>query len=481
MADATVTADLNAIQAGNAPNISGDSYLYSFDTIRDVTYTLQWCGAQVAAAQVTAWKSYCSQTVFNIWNPTKAAWNGKPFPWSGWATNDPGDNYFYKFIGSTICWALYSNDATLLGFMQTDRWPLLFKSLASAPEGGSREGTGYGLSHKVLFELYGIWSASTGQNIQATNSHCVNSILYWTHATAPGGKFMAAIGDQSRVSNAPVYDYLRALIIEAVNLNPASAAAPAGRWWGLTNYKAMSDGFNFPFDLLDISGPAAPPAVTFYQAIGVGHYFARSDWTPAASFLNFVCGTYDQSHGHQNHGAFDLWGGGKWLVQTENCLSHSGIEQGTDWHNMLRFESGGKIIGQTIGKTAIASVTDDGTTLTANLTLSPMYPNSGISWTRKLTYARPGTLTVADVCAVPGGTVPYFQLQFPTLPTVAGNVITCGKLQVTVVTPGAAKITIDDWKVLSPTDIDASSGGFRVNISDPANGGQFQVTLQILP
>lgn len=475
--DATVTAAANSASQGTAPGIADDSYLYVFWGIRDVTFTMQWCAAQISNAQNTAWTSYCQQTVFNLWNCDKATWYGKPYPWSGWGTNFPGNNYYYSFIGATTCWALYRGDAQWLDLMKTDRWPLLFGYLAAIPEGGSREGTGYGTSHKNLFEVYGIWAASTGADIQSTNTHCLNSILYWVHATTPDGQFMAPIGDQARVSNAPIFDYNRVLIDEAVNMNSGSGNAPAGRWWGQTWFPAVTSGFTYMYDLLDVSGTATQPAAISYQAAGAGHYFARSDWTAQASFLDFICGAYSEYHGHQDHGAFDFWGNGSWLAVTENTLTHSGIQQTTDFHNMVRFENAGTIVEQTFGSTATASVTDDSTTLVANLDLTAMYPDTGISWTRRLTYGRPSMLTVSDVCTVPAGVIPYFQLQLPVAPTVTANGFTAGKLQATVQLPANPRITVDTWSALNS---DANSG-WRVNISDPSGGGQFTVTLQVLP
>jgi len=288
---------------------------------------------------------------------------------------------------------------------------------------------------------------------------------------------MAPIGDQARVSNAPVFDYNRWVINESVNLNPNSANAPSGRWWGQAFYPAMTNGFVFPYDLLDISGTSSQPTAILYKAVGAGHYFARSDWTAQGTFLDFTCGAYDQSHGHQNHGAFDFWGKGGWLAVTENTLTHSGIQQTPDFHNMLRFENAGALVKQTYNSTATASVTDDATTLVANLDLSAMYPGTGISWTRRLTYTRPNTLTVSDDCTVPAGVIPYFQLQLPVQPTVTANGFTAGKLQVTVSAPATPTITVDTWTALNS---DANSG-WRVNISDPAKAGQFTVTLQVLP
>src|SRR5204862_351127 len=85
------------------------------------------------------------------------------------------------------------------------------------------------------------------------------------------------------------------------------------------------------------------------------------------------------------------------------------------------FENAGAIVRQTYNMTASAKVTDDSTTLVANLDLTAMYPNTGISWTRKLTYSRHATLTVSDACTVPAGVIPYFQLQLPVQPTVTAE------------------------------------------------------------
>jgi hypothetical protein len=174
-----------------------------------------------------------------------------------------------------------------------------------------------------------------------------------------------------------------------------------------------------------------------------------------------------------------LWGDGAWLTQTENSLTKSGIEQGTDFQNMLRFVKAGTIIGQTYGATTTVSVSDDGTTLVAKLDMTAMYAGTGISWTRTLTYVRTTqTLTINDDYTVPAGVVPYFQLQLPVQPTLTASGFTAGHLQATVLTPGTPTITLDNWMTLSS---DANSG-WRVNISDPsgATTGQFTVKLQVV-
>lgn len=477
MADAAVLEAQSSAQGGDAPQIAFDSYLRAFGAIRDITYTWQWCDALISQPQKTDWRDYCAQAIYNIWNPNDAKWYGVPFTWSGWSINNPGNNYHYSFLGATTCWAAFSGDVTWLDYLKSDRWPKLADHMADLPEGGSREGTGYGLSHKDLFEVYGIWATSTGDDVQSKSTHCRNSISYWTHATTPNGKFFAPIGDQARVSKAPVYDYNRTLIDWAVSLNSSDPSAEAGRWWRQFCYPKMANESNVPYDLLNISGIATQPAETLYQAKSAGHYFARSDWTTDATFLDFTCGTYSESHGHSNHGAFDFWGAGGWLAVTENTLTNSGLNKTPEFHNMLRFEKAGTILRQTKWSSGVAVVSDDEATLVADLDLTPLYPDESFSWKRMLTYARPSNLTVADTCSVPAGIVPIFQLQLPVKPTLTATGFTAGKLKVTVQTPKHPKITSQNWKNLST---DAVSG-YRVNITDPAGTGNFVVKLQVLP
>ncbi len=61
--------------------------------------------------------------------------------------------------------------------------------------------------------------------------------------------------------------------------------------------------------------------------------------------MSFIAGRYDQSHAHQEQGAFSLYRG-RWLAVTENIWTHSGIQQGSETNNVLRFTRAGHNIGQ---------------------------------------------------------------------------------------------------------------------------------------
>ncbi len=64
--------------------------------------------------------AYAGQTVWNIWNYQNATWGGRPYPWTGWSTDNPGDNYYYSFLAATMYWAL-ANDASICSGTTTCR------------------------------------------------------------------------------------------------------------------------------------------------------------------------------------------------------------------------------------------------------------------------------------------------------------------------------------------------------------------------
>ena len=45
-------------------------------------------------------------------------WGGQSFPWSGWAIDDPANNYYYSFLQATMFWTLADDDASWMEFPQ---------------------------------------------------------------------------------------------------------------------------------------------------------------------------------------------------------------------------------------------------------------------------------------------------------------------------------------------------------------------------
>ncbi len=460
------------IAGGQRPAVSYDSYLEVGDMIGSLAFTYDACAGIMTPTQRERWAAYAEQAVWNVWNHADASWGGNPFPWTGWSTSDPGNNYYYSFLEATMAWALASNSTAWRSFLETEKLPPLVALFSTLDGGGSPEGTGYGTAHMRLFWLYRFWRDATGQDLAAASSHLDDSILYWVHATVPTNDRFAPIGDQSRSSQPELFDYQRRLVLEAraVSLDPGRRAIAAG-WLNRISVAQMSQGFNFRHDLLDAGSGDTLPATTFHHATGVGHLFARTDWTPDAWWLAFVAGPFEQSHAHEDQGSFTLFRR-DWLTVSENIWSHSGIQQGGEAHNVLRFEQDGSILRQRRGTISDMSATIDGAGLRIEADLTAAYGNDApiTAWQRTVRLDGNG-LDVQDHYVVDAGVVATFQLNLPVAPSVQGNRIVAGELEIEVLVPAAPAISVRHW----PT-VDADYlAGWRVDIA--GGSGEYHVRL----
>jgi hypothetical protein len=233
--DAEVMTAQSEIASGNAPDVSSDDYLDVGDDIGDLALVYDWCYDTLTSDQRTAWLSYANQAVTNVWNPDSATWGGSAASWDGWAIDDPDDNYYYSFLRATMMLGLAAHG----DYDGIDQWVTEFHDTKLVGElvpnfdmnlqgGGSREGTGYGVSLRDLFELYDVWAASTTEDIATMTPHTRASMLDFIHQVVPTLDRVAPTGDQSRDSTASFFDYHRMFLQELVHLFPTDPlAAPA--------------------------------------------------------------------------------------------------------------------------------------------------------------------------------------------------------------------------------------------------------------
>jgi hypothetical protein len=475
MVDAQVRDAEAAIAAGRAPPVADDSYLDVGPLLRDLSLAYDWCGELATPAQKSRWKIYADQAVANVWHPYVARWGGHWLPGNGWAIEDPGNNYFYSFLQATMYWALASNNATLQAYLTKDRLPLLTAYLSRLSGGGSREGTSYGASLRTLFGLYRLWRDATGEDLANANAHLTDTIRYWVHATLPTMDRFAPIGDQPRVSVPELYDYERQLVLEARTLTRDPAAASLASWWlHHISIRRMTHGFNSRHDLLPDGDAGTPPEALVYHATGVGQLFARTDWGKNAMWLDFTAGPYDQSHAHQAQGGFTLFAG-DWLAVTENIWSRSGIQQGTETNNVVRFERNGKPVPQVTPTTSTLALAGTGPRgeVHATADLTPAYGGNPAvrAWQRRIDF-QDRVLTVSDTFAVAPDTRAVFQLNVPARPRVSGNTVVAGKLKMTVLAPADADLAVVDW-----THVDSDyTAGWRIDVRGA--GDRFVVRLE---
>src|SRR6185503_9045595 len=190
--EAQVVAAEAKIAANQAPAVAGDSYLEIGDMIGDLALVYDWCFAQTSSSQRTRWLRYANQAVWNVWHHTQAKWGSATIPWSGWSVDDPSDNYYYSFLRATMLLGLASKgedpqaDAWITQFRETKVMGQLVPTFnADLVGGGSREGTGYGVAMRRLFELYDIWESTTTEKLAARTGHTRQSLLAMLHQVMP--------------------------------------------------------------------------------------------------------------------------------------------------------------------------------------------------------------------------------------------------------------------------------------------------------
>jgi hypothetical protein len=191
--------------------------------------------------------------------------------------------------------------------------------------------------------------------------------------------------------------------------------------------------------------------------------------------MSVVAGPYDESHAHQEQGAFNLYRR-SWLAVTSNIWSHSGIEQATDMHNIVRFVKNGANIGQSESTNAMTYTTEtDGVHIHADLTNAYSRSSTDVKrWTRDLTFGA-NTLRVQDTCDVGPGVEGVWQLHTPAKPVQQPDGwIVAGGLRFRAVTPAQPTITIAD---MSTVNSEVSAGHWRTELRSSA-GCAFTVDLE---
>ncbi|GMU66549.1 MAG: hypothetical protein AMXMBFR36_28230 [Acidobacteriota bacterium] len=465
-----------AIALGQAPPVAGDQYLESGPMIHDVALVRDWCDALLTPAQRQRWAAYAEQTVWNIWHHQQATWGGQPHPWPGWGTDDPGNNYYFSFLEATMYWALASENQVWLDLLEDEKLPPLVAYFGALPGGGTREGTGYGVAIMRVFELYRLWRDSTGVDLAAASPHLTNTIDYWIHATVPTFDRYAPVGDLARESYPWLYDYHRRLVLEARAMTLVPAARARAAWWlDRISIGEMTSGFNYRHDLLPATGTQQAPNVFFHHATGAGHLFARTDWGPQAVWASVVAGTFDQSHAHQDQGAFNLFRG-DFLAVTENVFSHSGIVQETEHHNLVRFVRGAATVPQRRETTSTMTAARVGGRIRIDADLSAAYlPADGVdAWSRRLWLDGNGLL-VLDQFTIDGDVEAVFQVNVPVEPVIANGIATAGNLRVVPILPEDATMSVVDWQAVDPSEY--TGGGFKIEIR--GTGDRFVVRLQL--
>jgi hypothetical protein len=470
-----VSAAESAVAGGAKPAVAGNSYLEIGEMVGDLALVYDWCFDQVSSAQRTRWLAYANQAIWNVWHPTEATWGGKAFPWTGWSVDNPSNNYYYSFLRATMLVGLAAKGES----PQADDWITQFRDAkiygqliptfeSDLDGGGSREGTGYGLAMRRLFELYDFWKATTGESLATKTTHTRASMHAFVHQIVPTLDRVAPTGDHARDATGAFFDYHRDYLQQLVTLFPHDpAAGPAKTLLGSASVKQMGSGFMLAYDFLYDADVAATPMSelpTAYHAPGIGQLYARSGWDTHATWVNLIAGPYTESHAHQDQGSIMIFKDG-WLAHDANVHSRSGLAQATTAHGLVRIDSGGQPVRQVASTTSelVALHAGPGWLHAAADVTAAYDGNAAVQLVqRELVYLQPDVAIVFDRVRTSSGTTQTWQLPAPVQPAISGNTATITAsghaLEVTRLAPTSA--TVSTHSFASESEF---SGGFRLD------------------
>lgn len=492
--DAFVASEEALIGSNQAPTVAHDSYLDVGGLVGNVAIVYDWCRAQTTAAQRTRWMNYANQAVWNVWNYNQAKWGSTTFAWTGWSVDNPSNNYYYSFLRATMLLGLatYGENSQAQAWLDKFRTEKIVNQLVPTftqdlTGGGSREGTGYGVAMKGLFDLYYWWEKSTSQRIADLTPHTLASLDKFMHDIVPTLDRIAPTGDHARDSTASLFDYHREYLEILSRLYPSDTMAGISRTLlAQSSVKSMSQGFeawvDFLYDQSDIAGQALSRLPTAHWGSGTGQFSMRSAWATDASYANLICGPYTESHAHHDQGSFVFFKG-NWLAFDENIDSHSGLAQYESPHNLVRIEQNSVIVPQTWNTSCTMAALADNTSYAYGLAnVTPMYTGSNGVVTkveREFLMLKPGTLVVLDRVGTTGANVKrIWTLNLPGTPTINGDQLSTlsGGNQLDVVRLSPAGLTS---KVLSwPSQDSDMNAGNRVDVEDSA--GTSSLFLHVL-
>ena len=473
--DAHVASEEALVASGTKAVVSNDSYLHVGEIVGDVALVYDWCFNVVTPAQKTRWLAYANQAVWNVWNPTQAKWGSTVYAWSGWSTNNPSNNYYYSFLRATMLLGLATKGETPEG----DAWINQFRDAKILGElvptfteqlqgGASREGTAYGVSMRMLWQLYDIWYSTTGEKLQSKTKHARQSMRAFVHQVMPTLDRFAPTGDQPRDMTATFFDYQRQYLQELIHLYPNDVVAPRA--------KALLDASNVPMQmrpemviydfLYDNSNVTAQPLDGLgkaYHAPGIGQLYMRSGWDRGATWVNLIAGPYTESHAHQDQGSLMIFKDG-WLANDGVMNSANGIIQETGSHSLVRINSGGVPVKQVVNTySQLAAVHAGPGWYYAAADVTPVYKgNAAIGKVqREIVYLEPNAIVVYDRVASASGTTQVWQLATPVAPAISGTTATIAgahQLQVQRLAPASATST--SYSLASTSSY---RGGYRLD------------------
>jgi uncharacterized repeat protein (TIGR01451 family) len=325
-------------------NLDDDSYFYYRSVMPDMTAGFDWCYSQMSTGErqkIAGWLMDRADAVWPETNPARA--NG----WGLW----PANNYFYGFwMTLPAALATQGDDSRSdkhiqLGLAKyTDEVKPWQESWGNG--GMFAEGTNYDSTFN-LGRVLDSFLTATGQDLVNDTPYLTDSMLWRIYASTPSLDHYYNLGDQSRVSDGPLYDYdrLRAMI-PLLDSKDTQRKQYLKHWLDTMEPNISSASFTAPWEFVFYDETAASADYTkslplSYLAKGTGTFLNRTNWTDSATYWGIWAGPLGESHQNRDVNGFLIWKDG-WLAGNATMWSHSGILNETDNNNNITIDGKGQ-------------------------------------------------------------------------------------------------------------------------------------------
>ena len=451
-----------------------DSYLYVFGPAKDAAMVYDIYYDRLSPAERTNYINYMNQLMTELWNPS----NNPYHTWSGWGTQQPGNNYWYSFMMATtyIALALYQENPTQLslpydGQTYTDVYDFMQAKLTGqmvpylngyGKGGGWHEGTNYRIgSYSHMFEMFMVLR-NAGDTDYFTAIDFVKESLYWQlYILQPGFGVIYPGGDLARESSMSVSTFDREIMLLIAEGLKGSVESQYAQWWLDNVFTSVAGGWQFAYGLeFFLNQPL--PSRDFrelplgYRAEGLDFVNSRSSWNDDAVSVSFISTDWIESHQHKDQNSFVIYRD-DWQAVDAATYSHTGIIQETHTQNSFLIDDYGQREGRGTGDITKYELTDDYSYVVGDATDAYYagYKSQGAPallshFERELVHAFPNVVVVCDrITPVNSGSEVKYLFHSRYNPSISGNLITAsqddGKIFHRTLSPPANYNTIAEY------------------------------------
>jgi parallel beta-helix repeat protein len=353
-------------------------YLHADDKVADCAYVFDWLYDLLTPAKRATYIDYMNRIVQEIY--VEDEFNNPFYNADRWATNDPGNNYYYAQMLCAVLTVLATygeNDYTvplngtdvplqlyfhrekraysdMLQFV-TDRLEREAQAAWITPRGaggGWHEGMDYGTAAKnQIFAIYLYLKIAGATDYFATTTFPRAAARFHIYGVQPGADVRYNGGDSGRDKTVQVSPYERETAIQLARGLQGTVESQHLQNWARRETPTMGSGWQhmFPADLLwtDVNFPETDyttlPLAFFGGSPtsdqGLGFVNSRSSWAADAVSVTFVCADRVQNHQHKDQNSFVIYQGSGlegWLAIDANfCSESNGLSKSGAVHNIL--------------------------------------------------------------------------------------------------------------------------------------------------